>query len=393
MTSRFAFRIFSCSVLALFLLDLLAGPQAGAARIKDIASIEGMRGNQLIGYGLVVGLDGTGDSNNTKFTVQSLVNMLSRMGIFVDGTQVKVGNVASVMVTATLPPFSRAGSRIDVLVSSLGDAKSLQGGTLLLTPLKGPDQRVYAVAQGAVSVGGAFSAGGQNSVQKNHPTAGEIPSGALVEREVPFVFNHMRNLTLALHSPDFTTALRVARTVNGALGWKAARALDAGTIRVDIPDQFRGNLVPLVADLEKLDVQPDSVAKVVIDERTGTVVMGENVRISPIAVAHGNLSIQIKKQYEVSQPLPLAPAPPTGAAPSTGDQGVVTVPGGATVVTPSESTTAEEQSAKLMVVNGGASIGELVRALNAIGVTPRDLISILQAIKAAGALQAELEII
>lgn len=380
------------SLLLLLLLSLAFSPGAEAARIKDLVTIKGMRGNQLIGYGLVVGLNGTGDKSNTKFTVQSLVNMLSRMGITVDATQVKVGNVAAVMVTANLPPFARAGSRIDVLVSSLGDAKSLQGGTLLLTPLRGPDQQVYAVSQGPLSVGG-FAVGDESSVQKNHPTVGHIPAGGSVERELPLVFNEMKQLTLSLRSPDFTTALRLAGAINQGLGKQTAAALDAGTVRVEVPAQFENNVVSLVAALEKLEVQPDAVAKVVIDERTGTVVMGEKVRISTVAVSHGNLTIRIKKEHDVSQPLPLAPAPPAGALPSTGEQGVITAPGGTTVVTPRQSTTVEEQDGRLIVVEGGASLGELVRALNAIGVTPRDLIAILQSIKAAGALQAELEII
>ena len=379
-------------LLPLFLLTLGYAPKAEAVRVKDLATIKGTRSNQLFGYGLVVGLNGTGGKTNTKFTVQSLVNMLSNLGITVDATEVKVGNVAAVMVTANLPAFARSGNRIDVLVSSLGDAKSLQGGTLLLTPMKGPDQQVYAVAQGALSVGG-FSVGDESNVQKNHPTVGSIPAGAIVEKEVPYVFNDMRNLTLSLRSPDFTTALRLAGAINQGIGKGTATALDAGTVQVEIPAQFQSNVVSLAAALEKLDVQPDTIAKVVIDERTGTVVMGENVRISAVAVSHGNLTIRIKTEQDVSQPLPLAPAPPTGAAPATTDQRVVTAPGGTTVVTPRQTTSVEEQEGRLIIVDAGAGLGELVRALNAIGVTPRDLIAILQSIKAAGALQAELQLI
>jgi flagellar P-ring protein precursor FlgI len=344
-----------------------------AARLKDITSIAGVRDNQLIGYGLVVGLSGSGDGGNTQFTTQAVSSMLRALGVTVDPDDIKVRNVAAVMVTATLPPFARAGGRLDALVSSLGDAKSLQGGTLLLTPLRAPNGEIYAVAQGAVSVGG-FAAGGRagGGVQKNHPTVGHITAGALVEREVSFQFNSKERLTLILHQPDFTTSSRVVETINSHLGTGTAYAVDSGTVEVHVPGHYRHNRVEFVAALENMDVTPDSVAKVVLDERTGTVVIGENVRISTVAIAHGNLSIEIKENQDVSQPLPLSQ--------------------GQTVVTPDSNVQVREERAQLMLVPQAITIRDLVRALNSIGVTPRDLITIFQAIKAAGALQAKLEI-
>ncbi len=347
---------------------------AWAARIKDVASIKGVRDNQLVGYGLVVGLDGTGDKQQTRFTVQSLVNMLENEGIRVDKTKVKVKNVASVMVTADMPPFSRIGSRLDVLVSSIGDAQSLVGGTLIMTPLKGVDGKIYALAQGPVSVGGVGASGGGGSVTVNHLEAGRIADGASVEREIPMSLEGKTSLTMMLSEPDFTTASRVSDAINTALGQSAAKTIDSGTLEIQIPKNRQGNVAAFLADIERLQVTPDSVAKVVINERTGTVVMGENVRISTVAISHGNLSISIQESAQVSQPAPLST-------------------GGRTVVTPQTQISVEQEKKNLMVVNGGATIGELVSALNAIGVTPRDLISIFQGIKAAGALQAELEII
>ncbi len=354
-------------------LALTVAVQAQGARLKDIASLKGVRSNQLVGYGLVVGLNGTGDGAGTKFTIQSLVNMMERMGIHTLASEVKVSNVAAVMVTADLPPFARTGSKLDVLVSSIGDAKSLQGGTLLLTPLKGADNRVYAVAQGPLIVGG-FASSGQagGGVKKNHPTVGRIPGGATVEREVPFDFDRMRNLVISLNDPDFTTALRVSESINKELGAKIAYPADAGTVRLKVPDAYTNNLVGLVAKLEQLRVQPDAKAKIILDERTGTVVMGENVRISSVAIAHGNLSVQIKETKQVSQPPPFSQ--------------------GQTVVTNNTEVNVAEEGKKLILMPEGATLGEVVRALNAIGVTPRDLIEVFQAIKAAGALQADLEI-
>lgn len=362
-------------VTCLLLLMLVAATAARAARIKDIASIRGVRQNQLVGYGLVVGLDGTGDGTKSLFTVQSLASMLERMGVTIDPDQLKVKNVAAVMITADLPPFARTGSRIDVLVNSIGDAKNLQGGTLLLTPLKAADGKVYAVAQGPVSTGGfAYGQGSGTGVQKNFPTVGRIVGGATIEREIASNFNQREELTLALHAPDFTTAMRVAQAINAAFGDSMANAPDAGTIKVSVPDIYRGRSVELVALIENLGVTPDRVSKVIINERTGTVIMGENVRIATIAIAHGNLSIQVSQSDSVSQPLPFSQ-------------------GGQTVVTSDREVRVAEGSNPLFLVESGVSIGEVVRALNALGVSPRDLIAIFQALKAAGALEAELQII
>ncbi|MGQ9646426.1 MAG: flagellar basal body P-ring protein FlgI [Thermodesulfobacteriota bacterium] len=374
---------------------------AWGARLKDISVFKGIRSNQLMGYGLVVGLNGTGDGTNIDFTIRSIVNMLERMGIHVDRekiAQVKLKNVAAVMVTATLPPFSRSGNRIDVVVSSIGESKSLQGGTLLLTPLQGADQRVYALAQGPIVVGGFAAAGASGTgVQKNHPTVGVIPKGALIEREVPVQLDGRREVTLCLFNPDFSTAERVKEAINRSLGGSYAKCVDSGTLTIAVPESNQNNVAEWMASLEKLEVTPDAVAKVILNERTGTVVMGEHVRISTVAVAHGNLSIQIKERSAVSQPLPFAPGAPEGTPPISvppgTSPGTLMVPGGATVVTPESSVAVKEEGQALMVVPSGVSLGEVVKALNAIGATPRDLISILQSIKAAGALQADLEII
>lgn len=355
------------------LVTMLLPLSAGAIRIKDIADIKGVRNNQLVGYGLVVGLDGTGDGKKSQFTVQSMVSMLEKMGITVNSSDIAVSNVAAVMVTADLPAFSKAGSRIDAIVSSVGDAKNLQGGTLLLTPLKAVTGQVFAVAQGPVNTGGFSAAGSGGSVQKNFPTVGRVISGALVERELDTDFNNRGSLTLSLHQQDFTTAARVCETINAQFLGSIANAPDAGTVNIQVPASHIGNLVELVAMIESLDVQPDTVARVVINERTGTVVMGENVRINTLAIAHGNLSIVIKESPQVSQPQPFSQ--------------------GNTVVTPNTGIAVGEEKNQLVLLNSGVSIGEVVRALNALGVSPRDLIAIFQAIKAAGALQAELQVI
>jgi flagellar P-ring protein precursor FlgI len=359
--------------MGIFCCCLAPAEPVHAARIKDLTSIAGVRDNQLIGYGLVVGLNGTGDGGGAEFTAQTIGSMLRALGITVDPNDIRVRNVAAVMVTATLPPFARAGGHVDVLVSSLGDAKSLQGGTLLLTPLRAPNGEVYAVAQGPVSVGG-FAAGGRagGGVQKNHPTVGHIPAGALVEREVSFQFNSKERLTLILYNPDFTTSARLVEAINGQMGEGLASAVDSGTVEVRVPAHYRGNQVAFIAALENLEVEPDSVAKVVLDERTGTVVIGENVRISTVAIAHGNLSIEIKETPQVSQPPPFSR--------------------GQTVVTPESDVRVQEDRANLLLLPQAVTIRDLVRALNSIGVTPRDLIAIFQAIKTAGALQAKLEI-
>jgi flagellar P-ring protein precursor FlgI len=374
---------------------------AWGARLKDISVFKGIRSNQLLGYGLVVGLNGTGDGTNTEFTIRSIVNMLERMGIHIDRErigQVKLKNVAAVMVTATLPPFSRTGNRIDVVVSSIGESKSLQGGTLLLTPLKGADQHVYALAQGPIVVGGfAVSGASGTGVTKNHPTVGVITKGALIEREVPVQLDGRREATLCLFNPDFSTAEKVKEEINRSMGGSYAKCVDSGTLTIAIPESNQSNVAEWMASLEKLEVTPDTVAKIILNERTGTVVIGEHVRISTVAVAHGNLSIQIKERSVVSQPLPFAPAAPEGTPPTTvppgTSPGTLVVPGGATVVTPESSVSVKEEGQALMIVPSGVNLGEVIKALNAIGATPRDLISILQSIKAAGALQADLEII
>jgi flagellar P-ring protein precursor FlgI len=365
-------RYFISVKVAMVFIGLLAF-QGQAARIKDMADIKGVRPNQLVGYGLVVGLAGSGDGKKSKFTLQSMASMLEKMGITVKPEEIRTDNVAAVMVTAMLPPFARAGSRIDGLVSSIGDAETLQGGTLLLTPLKGVDGRVYGVAQGPVSTGGFTASGAGAAVQKNFPTVGRVAGGVLVEREIEYNFNGKRAIELALHNPDFTTASRMVSVINEAFPQPLAQTPDAGTIAILVPDEFLGKIVDLVTKVENLEVKPDVVAKVVINERTGTVVMGENVRISTIAIAHGSLSIEIKESADVSQPLPFGE--------------------GRTVVTPNTNIGVQEEAGQLYVVESGVSIGDVVRALNALGVTPRDLIAILQAIKAAGAMPAALEII
>ncbi len=385
--------------LVLILGILLLTTPAEAVRLKDISTFKGIRGNHLFGYGLVVGLNGTGDGSNSEFTIRSVINMLERMGVHIDQdklSQVKPKNAAAVMVTATLPPFARVGNRIDVTVSSIGDAKTLQGGTLLLTPLKGVDQQVYALAQGPVLTGG-FAVGGAagGGVQKNHPTAGMIPKGAHIERELPFNLNGKRQLFLTLFNPDFSTAEKTKEAINLALQGSYATALDSGTLSITVPEPYQEKVTELIALLEKVEVHPDTVAKVIINERTGTIVLGENVRISTIAVAHGNLNLQVKESFNVSQPSPFAPPPPRGA-PTTvlpPGSGTTVAPGGATVVTPESNVTVKEEGQSLAIVPGGVSLGEVIRALNAIGASPRDLISILQSIKAAGALQADLEIL
>lgn len=362
------------AAIILFAFLFLTASTAHAIRIKDLASFEGVRDNQLIGYGLVVGLNGTGDSDQTKFQIQSVVNMLERMGITTSINSIKVKNVAAVMVTATLPPFAKQGNRLDVLVSSMGDAKSIAGGTLLMAPLKGGDNQIYAVAQGSVLTN-SFAFGGQGATaQKNHPTAGQVPNGALVERELPNTLVGKSVLNLNLNVADFTTASRIVTAVNDTFKSAVAASSDPGSVTLTIPEAYANRAVEFVAALERLEVKPDLQAKVVLNERTGTIVMGDNVRISTVAVTHGSLSLVIKETPQVSQPSPLS---------RTGD----------TVVVPRTDLKVVEENRRLMVMQEGASIGDVVRALNLLGVTPRDLISILQAVKAAGALQAELSII
>ncbi len=379
-------------LIILALLAAFAGT-AEAARIKDIASIGGVRDNQLIGYGLVVGLNGTGDNIKNGFTKESLANLLNRHGLAMKDKDLKSNNVASVIVTAKLPPFAKIGTKIDVAVSSIGDAKSLQGGTLLMTPLKGSDGEVYAVSQGAVAIGG-FTAGGAagGGITKNHTTAGRIANGAFIEKELKHDFSKIRNLLVNLYQPDFTTSTRLASAINTSIKDADARLIDSTSIMIALKESFSGDIVRLVSMVENLDVPVDSAAVVVMNEKTGTVVMGEKVRISTVAIAHGNLSIEIKEEKKVSQPMPFAPQPPIGSAPAASG-GTVVAPGGQTVVTPETKVAVQEDKRQIVVVPMGITIQEVVRALNAIGVSPRDLITIIQAIKAAGALQADLKII
>jgi flagellar P-ring protein precursor FlgI len=320
-----------------------------------------------------VGLNGTGDKKGTEFTIRSMVSMLNKMGIVVDPALVSVKNVAAVMVTAKLPPFVKQGSRLDVVVSSIGDATSLQGGTLLLSPLKAPNQEVYAVAQGPLSLGGFTGGGGGDSVQKNHPTVGRIAGGAIVEREVGLDLNGRKDLVISLTEEDFSTSVRLAGAINETLKEQVATPLNPGVVHVSVPEVYANRVVEMVAAIENIQIIVDTPAKVVLNERTGTIVMGENVRISTVAISHGNLTIQVKTQLDVSQPPPFSK--------------------GETVVVPQRDVRVEEEESHLVVLKSGVSVEEMVRALNAVGITPRDLIAILQAIKAAGALQAELEII
>ncbi len=368
--------LFLLSVAALMVTMLVTTSEARAAsRLKDIVDIEGMRGNALIGYGLVVGLNGSGDKlNNTAFTEKSLVAFLERLGISTRGEELKTKNVAAVSVTATLPPFARAGSAMDVTVATLGDAKSLQGGVLLATPLLGADGEVYAVAQGSLAVEG-FSAGGDGaSVSKGVPTKGFVAGGATIEKEVPFEFNSLSTVKLALKNPDISTAGRVAEAINAEFKSAMAQVKDPGTVEIAVPVDYRNNVSGLLAQVEQVRVMPDNVAKVVIDEASGTIVMGENVRISTVAVAQGNLVVRIEESGAVSQPGAFAPE------------------GAQTVTVPQTNINVDEaKGTKLAVLENGTTLRELVAGLNALGIGPRDLISILQTIKASGAMQAELE--
>jgi len=389
MSGRFKILFLLVLALSLFFPSVVL-----SARIKDLASIKGIRTNQLFGYGLVIGLNGSGDKGGTGFTIQALANMMEKMGIRVNPQDVKVNNVAAVMVNAELPPFARIGKNIDVTISSIGDAKSLQGGTLLLTPLKGVDGRVYALAQGPIIVGGYESGGDAGGgVTKNHPTVGRISNGASVEKEVLVSLEDKKELILMLENPDFVTATRVSESIKTHFGEDIAKPVDSGTLKIKVPEVFQNDVVRLIAQLGNLDVTPDVVARVIVNEKTGTVVIGENVRISIVAVAHGNLNIQIKESKDVSQPMPFGVSSRSVGNPVKMENGTVVAPGGATVVTPDTDIKVNEEKARLLLLESGRTVGELVRALNSIGVTPRDLITILQTIKAAGALQAELEII
>jgi flagellar P-ring protein FlgI len=344
-----------------------------AMRVKDVASLVGVRPSPLIGYGLVVGLNRTGDRRQTLFSTQSLASTLERFGVVVTPEMMRVENVAAVIVTAELPPFARPGVRLDITVSSIGDARSLQGGTLLATPLRGVDGQVLALAQGPLTLGGFGGGTRANNVQVNHLTAGRIPGGALVQVQVQTPVPDGDFVLLGLHEPDFSTAHRLARSIDAAFGEGTARALDPATVRVEVSAAYRGQIPEMMARIEPLAVSADVPARVVINERTGTVVVGAHVRLSPAAVAHGTLSVRITTRFDVSQPAPFA--------------------SGETVVVPQEQVDVREGDARLLTLDEGTDLDAVVRALNALGATPRDVIAIVQALKAAGSLRAELIVI
>ncbi|MBI2896538.1 MAG: flagellar basal body P-ring protein FlgI [Deltaproteobacteria bacterium] len=358
---------------AIAVVLLLAAMPAGAARIEELCDVRGVRPNQLIGYGLVVGLAGTGDTGQARFTVQSTAAMLRRLGATIDPASIQTKNAAAVMVTATLPAMSNPGTRIDVTVSSMGNARSLAGGTLLQVPLYGADRRVYAVAQGPLLIGG-FSARGSSgsSVTQNHMTVGRVPEGAIVERRVAQQAEPEGELVLQLRSPSFVTAQRIVEAIDAAIGEHSATAVDVSTVRVRAPEAFRRNRVGLVASLQVLEVEPDAPARVVIDERTGTVVLGSGVRISEVAIAQGGLTVQIAEQPAVSQPAPFGR--------------------GDTTVVPQTDINAQAAAGSVHHVATTASLADVVAALNALGAKPRDMVAIFQALRSAGALRAEVEV-
>lgn len=364
----------------IMILALLAAAAEGAeVRIKDIARFQGYSDNQLVGYGLVFGLRGTGDGNQILFTAQAIANMLNAQGIQHDRRGIRTRNTASVVVTATLPPFAKPGSKIDINIAAIGDATSLQGGTLLMTPLRAANGEVFATAQGPVVVGG-FSAGGGagTGVAQNVPTAGTVPGGAIVQREVMNNLQVRKSLTLVLRDYDFTTAVRVAEAVNERFGSPIARSRDGASIDLVVPSSFRGRVIDFMSEVERINVTTDQRAVVVINEKTGTVVIGQEVRIDTCAIAHGNLTIQVSTAFGVSQPAPLSQ--------------------GETVVVPQQEVTVTEETTTggedaVLMLPSGANIGEIVKALNALGVSPRDVISILQAMRAQGALKAELKVL
>jgi flagellar P-ring protein FlgI len=363
-------------LIALATFAMLPLPVDASSRLKDIVSVEGIRDNMLMGYGLVVGLNGTGDKlTNSTFTAQSLIAFLERQGVNTRGTTLQTKNVAAVTVTASLPPFARSGSRIDVTVSAMGDAKDLQGGTLLATPLYGADGEVYAVGQGTLSIGGFKAEGQATTITKGVPTTGFIPSGGIVERESDFKLNDMKAVNMSLRNPDITTARAVVEAINAQIGPGTATMIDPTTVTLAVPMAYSGKVVQLLADVEQLSVETDQHARIVVDEASGTIVMGENVRIDTVAVAQGNLTVKIEETQQVSQPNPLAP------------EGAETVPVPVTNVSVSE-----EPGRRMAVMQRGATLKDLVAGLNALGVGPRDLVTILQTIKAAGALQAQIEV-
>ncbi len=345
----------------------------GESRIKDVAAFEGVRDNQLLGYGLVVGLNGSGDRSQTFFTTQTLANLLERSGITVSATQIRVKNTAAVMVTAALPPFARFGSRIDVTVSSIGDAQNLQGGILLMTPMKAPNNQVYVSAQGQVVLGGFSASSGQSTVQLNHPTVGRIPNGGLVEQTVPFEIAGKRQLTLVLYNSDFTTATRSMHAINETVGSTVAQAVDGRTISIEVPSNYLGRTVEFMALVENARAEVDIRAKVVVNEKTGTIILGKDVRIGKISIIQGSLSLQVGTAFAVSQPAPFSE--------------------GETTVVPETTISVQEEAPSTVTLKEGASVEEVVQALNSIGAGPRDIIAILIALKKHGALQADLEVI
>ena len=369
-------KIFAClaALSLVFVMAASVSAESATTRIKDVAKVQGVRSNQLMGYGLVVGLNGTGDSDKTSQTLQSVVNMLREYGVTISKDNLKPKNIAAVMVTATLPPFVREGDDIDITVSSMGDAKSLAGGMLLQTPLRAANGTVYAVGQGPVSTGGFSSGSGSgSSKQKNFPTVGTTPGGAIVEKSVEgddIAANG--TMSLSLNKADFTTAARIAQAINSQYG-SIARAANPGRIDISVPAYYRSNIVAFVASLEDLSVTPDSVAKVVVNERTGTIVMGGNIAVDEVAITQGGISISITKDQNINQPPPFSP--------------------GTTVVTDNANVDAKEQKASSIVLPATANVGDVVGALNSVGATAQNIISILQAMKAAGALHADLEII
>jgi flagellar P-ring protein FlgI len=369
-----AMKHFKLSLTAFLLLACFSNDGYSQIRLKDVARWQGVRDNQLVGYGLVVGLNKTGDRRQTIFSTQSLISLLDRMGITLPTNDIRVENIAAVMVTATLSPFARTGSKLDITVSSIGDARSLQGGVLVQTPLKAANGEVYAVAQGPVAIGGFTAGDAQNGVQINHPTTGKVVNGAIVEREVETDLLGRSQLALVLDESDFTTASRVQSAINEKLGPGFARSVDGRTISITIPEPFRGRTIDLIAELETVQITTDQKAKVVLNERTGTVVIGKDVRISSVAITQGSLAIQIGTTFNVSQPSEFSNR-------------------GQTVVVPQQEVTAGENRRNLIVVPDSANVDDLVRALNGLGVTPKEMVSIFQALKAAGALQAELELL
>jgi len=358
--------------VGLFVLHSVAVPGArGATRLKELVSLEGVRDNQLMGYGLVVGLAGTGDRRQTVFSAQSLTNLLERMGLTVSPTAIQVKNTAAVMVTATLPPYSQAGSRIDITVAALGDAPSLQGGVLLMTGLKGPDDQVYAVAQGPLVLGGFVAGSGGNTQSVNHPTVGRIPNGAIVERGAPSV-NLTAHLRLQLQRTDFAMAARITEALNKRFG-AIAHAENAALVAVSLPPEYEKKITEFVAELERLTVETDSQAVIVVNERTGTIVMGKDVQVAPVAIMQGNLNVEIQTTESVSQPNALS--------------------SGSTQKVQQTNVAVKQEPSRSVMLKQGATVEELVRALTAIGSSPRDIISILQNLKDAGALDAELRVI